>query len=76
MFSNKLVVGTWDKGLSKILQVEADLTLGKAKKTIRQQEVIKEQYLAKVKNILSLKMWAKGPPQSHRTLNKKLPMQL
>ena len=56
MFSNKLVVGTWGKGLSKILQVEADMTLGKAEKIIRQQEVIKEQYLTKVKNILSLKM--------------------
>ena len=56
MFSNRLVVGTWDKGLSKISQVKADLTLGKAKKTIRQQEVIKEQHLAKAKNILSLKM--------------------
>lgn len=76
MFSNKLVVGTWGKGLSKILQVEADMTLGKAEKIIRQQEVIKEQYLTKVKNILSLKMWAKGPPQSHHTLNEKLPMQL
>lgn len=43
MIRDRLVVGIQDKKLSQQLQLDANLTLEKAKKTIRQKEAVKEQ---------------------------------
>ena len=43
MFRDRLVVGIRDTALSRSLQLQAELTLEKAKKKIWQQEVIGEQ---------------------------------
>ena len=43
MFRDRLVVGIRDQELSEKLQLDSELTLEKAKKTIRQKEAVKEQ---------------------------------
>ena len=43
MIRDRLVVGIRDTGLSEKLQLDADLTLDKAKKSIRQREAVREQ---------------------------------
>ncbi len=43
LLRDRLVVGIADKKLSEQLQIDADLTLEKAKKTIRQKEAVHEQ---------------------------------
>ena len=43
MLLGRLIVGIRDKGLSEKLQFDTDLTLEKAKKTIRQKEAVREQ---------------------------------
>ena len=43
MIRDRLVVGILDKKLSQTLQLDANLTLEKAKTTIRQKEAVKEQ---------------------------------
>jgi len=43
MIRNRLVIGLQDLALSEKLQLDTELTLEKAKKTIRQQEAIQEQ---------------------------------
>ena len=43
MIRDRLVVGIRDKSLSERLQMDADLTLEKAKKSIRQREAVHEQ---------------------------------
>ena len=43
MIRDRLVVGIQDTALSERLQMDADLTLEKAKKTIRQREAVQEQ---------------------------------
>ena len=43
MIRDKLVVGIGDSALSEQLQMKADLTLERAKKTIRQREAVHEQ---------------------------------
>ena len=43
MIRDRLVVGIQDAALSEKLQLDADLTLEKAKKSIRQREAIREQ---------------------------------
>ncbi len=43
MIRDRLVVGIRDNALSKRLQLDAALTLDKAKKTVRQQEAVGEQ---------------------------------
>ena len=42
---DRLVVGIRDAALSESLRMDADLTLEKAKKAVRQKEVVKEQHL-------------------------------
>ncbi len=42
LIRDRLVVGIMDRSLSERLQMEADLTLDKAKKIIRQKEAVKE----------------------------------
>ena len=46
MIRDRLVVGIADQTLSGRLQMEADLTLDKAKKIVRQQEAVREQQQA------------------------------
>ena len=43
MLHDRLVVGILDKAMSKKLQLQVDLTLESAKKSIRQREAVKEQ---------------------------------
>ena len=43
MLRDRLVVGIRDKSMSEKLQLQADLTLESAKKSIRQREAVKEQ---------------------------------
>ena len=43
MLRDRLIVGIRDKGLSEKLQLDTDLTLEKAKKTIRQKEAVRAQ---------------------------------
>ena len=43
MLRDRIVVGMKDKALSERLQLDPDLTLDKAKKTMRQKEAVKEQ---------------------------------
>ena len=43
LICNRLVVGIRDSALSEYLQLESDLTLDKAKKRIRQREVVRIQ---------------------------------
>ncbi len=43
MIRDRLVVGIRDKTLSQRLQMESDLTLGKAKRLITQKEAVREQ---------------------------------
>ncbi len=43
MIRDRLVVGIRDNALSKRLQLDAALTLDKAKKTVRQQEAVGKQ---------------------------------
>ena len=43
MIRDRIVVGIRDEALSKRLQLDPDLTLEKAKKIVRQQEVVQEQ---------------------------------
>ncbi len=43
MIRDRLVVGIRDKTLSQRLQMESDLTLGKAKRLIMQKEAVREQ---------------------------------
>ena len=43
MIRDRLVVGIQDQSLSERLQMEADLTLEKAKKLVRQREAVKQQ---------------------------------
>ena len=43
MLRDRLVVGIRDKAMSEKLQLQADLTLESAKKSIRQREAVKEQ---------------------------------
>ena len=43
MIRDRLVVGIRDTALSKKLQLDADLTLEKAKKSIHQREAVREQ---------------------------------
>lgn len=45
MLRDRLVVGIRDAALSERLQMDADLTLEKAKKAVRQKEAVKEQHL-------------------------------
>ena len=45
MIRDRLVVGIRDSALSERLQLDADLTLDKAKKQIRQREAVQEQQL-------------------------------
>ena len=45
MLRDRLVVGIRDKELSEKLQMDADLTLERAKKKIRQKEAVKEQHV-------------------------------
>ena len=43
MIRDRIVVGIRDETLSKILQLDPDLTLEKAKNIVRQQEAVQEQ---------------------------------
>ena len=43
MLRDRIVVGIRDAALSELLQMDADLTLEKAKKSARQREAVKEQ---------------------------------
>ena len=43
LIRDRLVVGIRDQALSERLQIEAELTLDKAKRPIRQREAVKEQ---------------------------------
>ena len=43
ILQDRLVVGIRDAKVSESLQMDADLTLAKAKKTIRQKEAVREQ---------------------------------
>ena len=43
LIRDRLVVGICDNALSERLQMEAELTLDKAKRLIRQREAVKEQ---------------------------------
>ena len=54
MIRDRLVVGIRDNALSKRLQLDAALTLDKAKKTVRQQEAVGEQLKGTVKDESSL----------------------
>ncbi len=58
MISDRLVVGIRDKKVSQQLQLDADLTLERTKKTIRQKEAVREQgqQLEKV-TLLSKNHW-------------------
>ena len=51
---DRIVVGIRDKALSKRLQLDADLTLEKAKKIVRQQEAVQEQ-----QQVLKTSHWMK-----------------
>ena len=44
MLRDRLVVGIRDRALSEKLQIDAELTLEKAKTAIRQREAVKEQH--------------------------------
>ena len=54
MIRDRLVVGIRDNALSKRLQLDAALTLDKAKKTVRQQEAVGKQLKGTVKDESSL----------------------
>ncbi len=43
MLRNRIVVGIHDQKLSETLQLDATLTLDKAKKAARQREAVREQ---------------------------------
>ena len=45
MLRDRIVVGIRDTALSERLQMDADLTLEKAKKIVRQKEAVREQHL-------------------------------
>ena len=47
MIRDRLVVGIRDTSLSGRLQIDPELTLEKAKKTVRQKEAVTEQQLLK-----------------------------
>lgn len=44
MLRDRIVVGIRDAALSEKFQLQADLTLDKAKKLVRQKEAVKEQH--------------------------------
>ena len=58
LIRNRLVVGILDHALSERLQIEAELTLDKAKRLIHQREAVKEQ-----QEVLKQDAVAKKPPR-------------
>ena len=64
MLRDRLVVGIRDKSLSEKLQLDAALTLEKAKTTIRQREAVKEQHQqlqgGAAATLESVKQWNNG----------------
>ena len=73
LLRDRLVVGILDHELSEKLQLEADLTLEAAKKSIRQKEAVKEQYKMLQANVAAeptldevSKFGGKWKPQTNR----------
>ena len=70
MLRDRLVVGIRDKSLSEKLQLDAVLTLEKAKTAIRQREAVKEQHQqlqgGAAATLESVKQWNKGANSAGR----------
>ena len=76
LLRDRLVVGMKDKALSERLQLDPELTLGKAKKMVRQKEAVKEQ-CQQLQSDKPLQLEAVGgnPPVGRRRERREKPQQ-